>query len=180
MSRLRPLRLDFSKRPSRRPSLWGSVALGVGLLACTATGFDYLAAADDLAVLQHRRVSLERQGNRQPSGLQPQTEAAASERAMGQIADAARQLRRPWDLLLRDLEGAVDDSVALLSIEPDAARQQLRITGEARHLDDALAFARRLENARSLQRPTLTGHQSRQGDGEPVVVFTILSGWKES
>jgi len=179
VSRLRALRLDF-RTPSRLPTPWGAMVLGIGLLACTGVGFDYLAVVDDLAALQQRRESLARRSVRQPTGLPRATDSEATERAMSQVADAARQLRRPWDLLLHDMEGAVDDSVALLSIEPDVARQQLRITGEARQVDDALAFARRLEGSASLQRPTLTGHHLRQSDGGPVVVFTILTGWKES
>lgn len=177
MSRLRPLHLDFG-RPSRLPSLWGSVMLGIGFLAGSAVVLDYLTVVDDLKSLQHRRESLERRSGRQPSGVPSVTESVAPALAIRQVADVARELQRPWDLLLQDMEGAVDDSVALLSVEPDPARQQLRIIGEARQVGDALAFVRRLEGAASLQRPTLASNQSRQSGGTPVVVFTIQAGWK--
>lgn len=175
MSRIRPLHLDFGT-PSRLSRLWGSVILGIGLLACIWAAFDYQAATDDLTALQSHKESLEVRRGRQSSGLLPTT----PESEFAQIADAARQLRRPWDLLLQELENAADDSVALLSLEPDPLRQQLRITGEARQLGDALAFVQRLDDAKSLQRPTLTGHQSRQTNGEPVVTFSIQAGWKEN
>lgn len=175
MTRLPPLALDFAAtRPP--PPRWGLALLAVGLAACGAVALDYLAAASDLAALNERLLSLERRSARQ--GTAP-TQAAAGEAAARQAGEAARQLRRPWDSLLRDLEGAVTPEVALLAVEPDATRQQLRISGEARKLGDALDFIRRLEKAPRLQRPTLSGHQTRQGEGGPVVAFTILAGWKE-
>lgn len=175
MKRLRPLSIDFGAgRPP--PSRWGVALLGAGLVAGAAAALDYLAAADELARLAQRELSLERRAGRAsaPAG----TTAAAT-----QAAEAARQLKRPWDALLRDLERALGDAeaagggVALLSVEPDAAQRQLRITGEARQLADILAFVGRLEGAPSLQRPTLAGHRARQSDGVPVVEFSVVAGW---
>jgi len=50
----------------------------------------------------------------------------------------------PWDSLFRELEGAADESVALLAIQPDPASRQVRIAGEARRLDAVLNYIERL------------------------------------
>lgn len=176
MKRLSALHLDFAAQPTFLPR-WSVALLSAGLLASTTVALNYQAAIDDLAALELQRARLERRSASAGAGT-----ATAQHQFTAPAAEAARQLRQPWDTLLRDLEGAVgesDEALALLSIEPDSAQRQLRITGEARQLGDILAFVGRLEGAPSLQHPTLTGHQSRQSDGEPVVAFTILAGWKE-
>lgn len=172
MNRPRPLHLDF-RPPSTFARLRNSLTLGIGILAITGAGFDYLAASDDLAAVQHRKENLERKNARQPNRSQEGSNGESP-----QMADAARQLQRPWDLLLQELEDKVDNSVALLSVEPDPGRQQLRISGEARELTDVLAFVKRLEQATSLQQPTLTSHQTRQSNAGTIVVFTVQAAWR--
>lgn len=180
MKRLRPLHLDFAARPPLRPR-WSMALLGVGLLACATVALNYQAANDELADLALQRASLERRVERLAASAGGGT-AAAKLQFSAQTVEAAEQLRKPWDALLGDLEAAVGESgetVALLSVEPDVTQRQLRITGEARQLGDIAAFVRRLESASSLEQTTLTGHQSRQSEGVPVVAFTIVANWKD-
>ena len=176
MKRLRPLQLDFAADPPR--SSWGVVLLGAGLVACAGVGVDYMAASEQVAELAQRQATLERRLERQSAlsadGTTPDPQLSA---------EAARQLQHPWDALLGDLEKAIGEtggSVALLSVQPDVAQRQVRLTGEARQLAEILAFVGRLEGQPSLRHPALTSHQSRQSEDVPVIAFTIVAGWQDS
>ncbi len=95
---------------------------------------------------------------------------------------AARQvlqeLALPWNALLRDIEGAIGDHTALLSIEPDASRRQVRIGGEARRYGDALDFMHRLDSTPMLMTVHLLNHQVRDDVPERPVQFTMAAAWR--
>jgi hypothetical protein len=96
-----------------------------------------------------------------------------------EIRDANTVIERmnvPWDSLFRELEGAADESVALLAIQPDPASRQVRIAGEARKLDAVLNYVERLEARDSLSNVFLLGHETRDAPPRPVA-FTLTAQW---
>ncbi|MFC5473632.1 hypothetical protein [Paraherbaspirillum soli] len=179
MSALRKLDLDFGGRTSRpRP-------LGIALLAIGATAA--IAALLQLSTAYSAR-QLEQSANDtlsarmrsfqsdddshvkvSPAQLQRYRNAAA-------VAD---QLRMPWDDLLKMLESAPMEHVALLSIEPIASRHQLRLAAEARDVSTMLDYLSYLQQQPTLHQVILSSHQiQRQAPGSPVR-FQIQAQWSE-
>lgn len=90
----------------------------------------------------------------------------------------ASQLNTPWDSLLKVLESAPMEHVALLSVEPIASRRQLRLIGEAKDLPTMLDYLSYLQAEPALQRVILTSHQIQTQPGSPVR-FQIQAHWGE-
>ena len=92
-----------------------------------------------------------------------------------------RELAVPWTLLLSELEAASRDEaskVALLQVEPDAAKHLVRITAEARTLPDALAYLSRLQKSSVLRYPMLESHERKKDDPEHPVRVKLAAEWR--
>ncbi|HWW04566.1 hypothetical protein [Collimonas sp.] len=93
-------------------------------------------------------------------------------------AQIAGQLNTPWERLLKVLESAPMEHVALLSVEPVASRRQLHLVGEAKDLATMLDYLTYLQAQPGLQRVVLTSHQIQTQPGSPVR-FQIQAHWEE-
>jgi hypothetical protein len=91
-------------------------------------------------------------------------------------------LATPWTLLLSELEQASKESqgqVALLGVEPDHAKHNVRVSAEARTLALALAYVQRLQSSRSLEYPMLDRHEIRADDPQHPVRFELTGEWRD-
>ncbi len=83
-------------------------------------------------------------------------------------ATALRELQVPWATLFVALESVAGRNVALLSIEPSAQSQEVRITAEAKNSGAMLDFLEALRG-QSLREVVLVSHQIQaQTPGTPV------------
>ena len=74
----------------------------------------------------------------------------------------------PWATLFVALESVAGRNVALLSIEPSAQRQEVRITAEAKNSEAMLDFLEALRG-QSLREVVLVSHQIQaQAPGTPL------------
>lgn len=84
----------------------------------------------------------------------------ANERAAwGQLASA---LNTPWNSVFDTLESSIPTDVALISIEPDAARSTLRLEAEAATLDALLKAMRALGESEGIARVNLVKHETQE------------------
>lgn len=167
---MRALDLDFAPRRSRWPA-WVLLALGIGINA--DAGWRWMQLDEARAQWHERRASLMR---RAPPAPPPPDER--THRELVAARHVLQELALPWDVLLRDIEGAIGEHTALLSIEPDASRRQLRIGGEARGYGDALGFMQRLNTTHALTGVHLLNHQVRDDAPERPVQFTLSAAWR--
>jgi len=171
------LRLDFAPRPRRL----SGPGLAV-LLLCAAL---LLAALWPVSQMLSSKAGLEASLAR----LQAQREARARPAARAVATDPAertrlRALRRvaqnlttPWADVLESLEAAPNQAVALLSVEPSAAKRSIRITAEARDAQDMLAYLAALQQDTRLTSVVLLSHQVQaQAPGMPLR-FQLQAGW---
>ncbi|MDB5777423.1 MAG: hypothetical protein JWP38_3556 [Herbaspirillum sp.] len=179
MSLLRYLDLNFDIR--RR----GSQPLGIAILAAGVAAGAYalvqLNSAYDArnieqtesdALLKRRNVlqgDADVRSKVSPALLQSYRNAAV----------VANQLRMPWDDLLQMLESAPMEHVALLSIEPIAARHQLRLIAEARDVSTMLDYLSYLQQQPILQQVILSSHQIQRQSPDSPVRFQIQARWSE-
>jgi hypothetical protein len=170
------MRLEFARRPARRPGIavivLGLVAVAV-LTELVALAMSWTQRSDELAALRAT----------DPRAA-PATRKAAAEKAdPGQLArarsaqSAARALTTPWVDLLGAIESAPQDAVALLAFEPSASKQTVRLKAEARDARAMLAYLEALQRDPRLASVVLVSHQlQQQAPGTPMR-FQIQAAW---
>jgi hypothetical protein len=174
--------LDLDLLAGRRPvSALGVVLLLAGLVALAMVAFDYFDARGELQRVQSRQLrgrpaALPDDGARRRD---PPAVAAAPRLGVRDIGRIDAQLRLPWDQLLHELALHADANVALLSIEVQADRRTLRMTGEARSMDDVAAYVGRLRTSRWITVATIASHEERLAGAVKVLRFSLDAGWSE-
>jgi len=168
----RPVRLDFVAPVHRAPRT-GAALLLAGLAAVAAVGwaFQRKLAERNLLDAALGATAQPRRSAPTPEALRTAAEAAAVERELGV----------PWTHLLAELEAASHDSaesVSLLAVEPDVAKQVVRITAEVRALNDALAYLKRLQQIEVLRHPMLESHERRKDDPEHPLRIRLSAEWR--
>jgi hypothetical protein len=167
-----PIRLDFVAPVHRAPFAGAALCL-VGLAAATALGLAFERKLEERARLDAAlgATAKPRQSAPTPESLKSAAEAAAIE----------RELAIPWTRLLAELEAASHDSassVSLLLVEPDPAKQVVRITAEVRALPDALAYLKRLQKSEVLRFPMLESHERRKDDPQHPLRIKLSAEWR--
>lgn len=172
------IQLDFSG--ARQPlSLVSGVLLAVGVIAVVAVSIGYRTISQHRAGLE---VRLEALARAEALASAPVENPADTRIAVG-VQQAATDLATPWTRLLADLEQASKDSqgeVALLGVEPDHGKHNVRVSAEARTLPLALAYVRRLQASRSLSYPMLDQHEIRADDAQHPVRFELTGEWRDA
>ena len=168
----RPVRLDLVA-PVHRAPLAGAALCAAGLAAALAVGLAFRGALAERSRLEAELGATAPARSRPPS---PEALKLAAE-----AVTVERELGIPWTRLLAELEAASRDSaatVSLLGIEPDPAKQRIRITAEVRALNDALAYLRRLQKSAVLRHPMLESHERRKDDPEHPLRIQLSAEWR--
>jgi hypothetical protein len=171
------IQLDFSgARPGL--SLAGGLLLAAGILAAGVVLLEYRNIAQHRAGLELRLAALAR-----AEALASPVDTPADARIAVSVEQAATDLATPWTLLLAELEQASKDSqgeVALLGVEPDHGKHNVRVSAEARTMKLALAYVERLQTSRSLIYPMLDRHEIRADDAQHPVRFELTGEWRDA
>jgi hypothetical protein len=171
------IQLDFSgARPGL--SLAGALLLAVGVVAAAAVLLEYRNVTQHRAGLELKLAALARS-----EALSTPVETPADARVAVSVEQAATDLATPWTLLLSELEQASKDSqgeVALLGVEPDHGKHNVRVSAEARTMTLALAYVERLQTSRSLSYPMLDRHEIRADDAQHPVRFELTGEWRDA
>ena len=167
--------VDFSGR--RAPlTLAGTLLLVVGVLGTAGAWIEYRQLEASRAGLELKLAAVNRSKHRDPA--QDARNASLTQEA-GKIA---QELTTPWTPLLAELEAASQDSasdIALLSVEPDASKHIVRVTGESRDLPRVLAYVGRLQTSALLRYPMLENHEVRSDDPQRPVRFAVSAEWRQ-
>jgi Tfp pilus assembly protein PilN len=148
---------------------WLLLVLGIIAMAIVADNFAAVGADTD---------RLERQAER----FQRKSKTLVSDHRKPEPEKSAVVVRRqgdafPWDSVLTELELAVDSHVALLGLNTEVAARRTMLTGEARNIDDVLAFAARLRESPLVREAFLVSHEVRRDGPVPVVAFSVQVLW---
>ena len=172
-----PIQLDFAGG-RRGLSLTGGLLLALGVAAAVAVLLEYRLMAEHRAGLELRLSAV----NHANTPATSPRDATADARIAVSAQQAATDLATPWTLLLSELEQASKESqgqVALLGVEPDHAKHNVRVSAEARTLALALAYVQRLQSSRSLEYPMLDRHEIRADDAQHPVRFELTGEWRD-
>ena len=173
------IQLDFAGR--RRGMSWaGALLLVLGIGAAAAVLLEYHIMGERRAGLELRLAALTHQSKTPEASRR---DATADARIALSVQQAALDLATPWTRLLSELEQAGKDTqgqVALLGVEPDHAKHNVRVSAEARTLSLALAYVQRLQSSRSIEYPMLDRHEIRADDAQHPVRFELTGEWRDA
>lgn len=165
-----PVTLDFRASQASGSRL-GKVLAGIGALAMLVCGLAFV-------LLAKSQFDLDDKVQKQKSELRRQQDAGLAAAAVDPDGEIAKRLTRPWQSLLLAIESVSDARIALLEIRPDPSRHQLRLSGEAGNLEEALEYLRRLQKLPELSRPHLVSYSIIQNPGGPAALrFIIQADW---
>lgn len=158
-----------------RPFHWaGPVLLALALLALMLTAAYYLELNAQAESWEEKAERIERGhglGGRAVAGEQLAQEVTRANEVL-------RQLTLPWEELFQTVESAAGRKVALLALEPDMEKRQVKISGEARDMPALLNYITQLEAQEAFGAVYLQSHQVQQRDPDKPVRFALLAVWR--
>lgn len=88
--------------------------------------------------------------------------------------DVAALLAYSWQPAFEALANALDDTVALVSLDASQTRSQLKLVAEARTLAEAVALIDRLQQQPGVKRAALVQHEVQTEVDQQPVRFNLL------
>lgn len=166
------LDLDFVRTAPRRPWL-GGMLLGCGVTALLLVWQAGSSGKQSIGQLQRQLAQVTRQQQAQQAKPAPAEDPNELAAAFG----LRRQWRTDWDSLLQALEQAQFKGIALLQVQPDARKSQLKLAGEALSEANLHDYLRRLQQTGRLREAVL--NQSGIDDKQPhkPIRFQIQAEW---
>lgn len=169
------MRLDFLAPPS--PRRRAVLLLAFGALAAALAAYDDSVAGEEVAQLLERRERAQAAYRRLASASGPSAPVARVAGIEAGEALAGR-LALPWGGLLDALEAAQDGNIALLALEADPHKGQLRLSGEARNMAAVVAYIAALDGKAGIAGLRLLALDVKQADPELPVEFLIEGRWR--
>ena len=175
---MKPLAINFGAPPPTAP-WWALLLFMAGLAACAAGVWRFSAAQAELQSLRDEVAQKqELLALRSPvRDLRAQFEMPADR--VRAINRAIARLNLPWVPLFAAVEAAKPETVALLSLEPDAGKRMLKIVAETRKSADMLAFVDRLAKRAEFVNVTLQKHEISDQDVNRPYRFQLEARWRE-
>lgn len=171
---MQSMHIDFV-RPRSRISGLGWMILLVGIFSMAVAWLDNLEAQEELSTAQQavdRKTRLEKARNRLVEPPVSTELAKVSERA-------GKALAVPWGKAFNDLESLAIDGIALVSLEMNGSTSSIRVTGEAKTMEDVVGYMERLRGSPSLVSVELASHEARTTQGVRVIRFSADLAWGE-
>jgi hypothetical protein len=168
------LDIDFAAAPRRGPNLAGLALLLAGAAALTLVSLELDDLDQQTAVAEARLRSLTRKA---APGAGARSAGAARDSGGAAAGEVLARLRTPWPELLEHMEALADQPVAVLDLSAEARGRTLRLAGEAKTLDDMLAFVEKLRQSRRLDEVYLQAHEPRKVGAVEVIAFTVQATW---
>jgi len=169
--------LDFIPQ-RRRPGLFGCLLLGAGVLAVLAVSIEYRDLGAELSRVQARLARETRHFERSRSLLLAQQREKLPEAELKAAAQLAQRLHNRNLAILAEVEAATNADIALLSLLQSAGKTQMKLAGEARSLEAAFAFARRLAARPGLRSAQVDSYEFKPSGSVEVVSFTLSANWR--
>ncbi len=90
------------------------------------------------------------------------------------------QINLPWEALFNSVEQAINEDVALLTLQPNIGSQSLRIGGEARNMSVLLDFVEAIEREAIFKNAHLLNYKIKQDNPHRPINFLLTASWIES
>jgi len=157
-----------------RLTVLGGIMVALALFLFVYMFQQYQQASDDLAAVELKRMAILPKPKQ--VSAKPVQETATPEE-INYARDILAQLSIPWQPLFTSLEQTKPQTIALLGIEPNRKKQQVILTGQAKNMEAALVYLRKLEQTDTLSQVHLLQHSIDQNDPFKPLTFTITARW---
>lgn len=180
---MKKLHIDFARKSVGHSlyhtSLWSWLMLMAGLFLCITAGLSAQALlqryADQQNAIAHLKARLHQSNQHQALAK----EVGISDALSKTVHQAIIQLNLPWRDLFDALEVATPNSIALLSLEPDAKRHLIKGKAEAKSGDDMIAYIESLKRQEFFVEVVLTHHDIHEQDPNRPLRFEFEALWAE-
>lgn len=173
---MRALVIDFVRSGPRFARV-GWVVLAAGAVSVAFVLARHAGLESRRMAIQTRLEAMASADMRTPAKTTRTTGPRSEDRRRAARLEIAAALERDWDALFADIESATGPDVALLAVEPDARKSELRLSGEAKDASALAGYIARLEATKSLARVNLAQHERVADAGAEVIRFVILGRW---
>ena len=176
---MKPIRIDFAHPKVARfaPTRSALLILTLGVLGCCLASQDLGPLLDDRQALTERLEDAQRRVHTRTQA-QHRSLAALTPEQTSAINRAVRRLNLPWRDLFDTLEQATPQSVALLTLQPDADRSILNLSAEAASVEDMIDYLQRLKQRPEIRSALLKKHQVDAKNPYHPVQFTLELTWE--
>ena len=172
----RDVHLDF--RREQRPPLWpGVLLLLVALASAGALALQYQRVSEEVASVEASVRATSAGVRVKPAPRQHPADMQAVGLELKRATEIAAQLRLPWTGLFRSIESSPVPEVALLSIESDNEKRNVKISAEGKNVDAMLAYLKFLETLPTLRAVYLESHKVQEQDPQRPVRFVVAADW---
>ncbi len=167
------LHLDYQRGIRLFP--WaGAFLLVIGLAGTAWTAVYYRGLSGEIAYWEDRA---ERRAPR--TGLSAERrETKETAQEINYVNGVLNKLTLPWDKMFQAVEWSAGREVALLGMEPDAEKHEVKISAEAKNLAAMTRYLRELSGQEIFSSVYLQNHQVQQQMREKPVRFTLIASWK--
>lgn len=169
---MKRLYLDYQ---TRRPSWLAWILLLCTLVLLGAAAYRYSVVIKNRDQLQKTYNRLLGAGSTR-SEPEELSEAASAE--LAEMALAVNRLLIPWDAVFSAVEHSMSHDVAVLALDPSAAKRQITITAEARDMATMLEYVATLSSQPVLENVVLQKHEINQTDPDHPIRFVVVALWK--
>lgn len=149
--------------------------LVAGVLLSASVLVQHQRLADEVDSLEAAVRRLSRQSTPRPMAALSRDALADEVRRVNQ---AAAQLTIPWDELFAGIEAAQDREVALLSLNPDFTKREIRMAGEAADFQVLRRFSEKLAQGGVVSEVRLLSHEVVPGPTGQVLRFELSAVWR--
>ena len=171
-----PLRLDYEAHG--RDVRIGMAALVLGLVVLALVSWFYLAVDGEVSTQETTLAALRSKSAQHRVSLpEDNMDAAQIAREVKQANATILELSLPWKQLFEALESFQGNDVAVLSIEPDARKGEVRISAESKSLDSMVGYLAYLQKVPLFRDVALQSHQVEQQDPQKPVRFVVRAAW---
>lgn len=177
---MQALQLNWRAGP-RYVTLVGGVMAVAGLFCSAWVLLDYQQVDAQWQSLQARQARLARAtlpNKRHTTATVVATPLAREDAQSALQIDA--QLHRPWDALLHAIEQTSVKDVALISVDVQAAAGSVHLVGDAKTMEQALAYVKQLSQTSALRKVYLTGQEEKLSGTQKVLRFSLDASWSDA
>jgi len=173
---MRSIKLDYAS--SRSPSLAGLAIFALALIVVIVGWQRYNTINQHMQLTDQTIQQLKKEsGLKEPA---QQVKAKSSTELLAKMDNAKKVadfLLIPWGEVFASLESATLEDSALLSIEPDSKKRQLKITAEAKNKDVMFNYMQRLEATPELSGVYLLKHEILEDVDQHPIRFVLAAKW---
>ncbi|MHA6844615.1 hypothetical protein [Ralstonia syzygii] len=170
------MNIDFQRRATpAHPAVLLALLLALGALAFNLYRYD--SAHTSTLRLQARWLA---ESQRAEASAKTVAAAPLSPARIEAVNSATATLNLPWDRLLSSVERSLGDDIALLSLQPDPARQQLHLDAEAKDAHAMLDYVAQLGATVGFRNVALKHHEINDQNPYKPYRFQVDMEWQEA